>query len=70
MLHQAMLHALTKHAARWPFQGSGFFDRLGAWRRRARERRMLSAFDDKTLKDIGLSRADIEGEVSKPFWRN
>lgn len=31
---------------------------------------MLSAFDDKMLKDIGLSRADIEGEVGKPFWRN
>jgi len=30
---------------------------------------MLGTFDDYMLKDIGLSRADIEEEVSRPFWR-
>ncbi len=34
-----------------------------------RERRGLQSLDDATLKDIGLSRADVEGELSKPFWR-
>ncbi|HZT20949.1 MAG TPA: DUF1127 domain-containing protein [Dongiaceae bacterium] len=33
------------------------------------ERRALQALDDAMLKDIGLSRADVEGEVAKPFWR-
>jgi hypothetical protein len=27
-----------------------------------------SALDDCMLRDIRLSRADVEGEVSKPFW--
>jgi uncharacterized protein YjiS (DUF1127 family) len=64
-----MLQALTKHAVRWPLYCGSLFDRLGTWRHRARERRMLGAFDDHMLKDIGLSRADIESEVSRPFWR-
>ena len=34
-----------------------------------RERRALQSLDDATLKDIGLSRADVEAETLKPFWR-
>jgi uncharacterized protein YjiS (DUF1127 family) len=34
-----------------------------------RERRALQAMDDAALKDMGLSRADVEGELGKPFWR-
>jgi len=34
-----------------------------------RERRALQGLDDGALKDIGLSRADVEGELAKPFWR-
>jgi len=34
-----------------------------------RERRVLHSLDDAMLKDIGLSRADVEAEMSKPFWR-
>jgi len=34
-----------------------------------RERRVLQSLDDAMLKDIGLSRADVEAEMSKPFWR-
>jgi uncharacterized protein YjiS (DUF1127 family) len=39
------------------------------WFERARERRHLSELSDHMLKDIGLSRADVEAEVVKPFWR-
>lgn len=39
------------------------------WQERARLRRKLSELDDRLLRDIGLSRADIEPEVRKPFWR-
>ena len=39
------------------------------WRERSRQRRALLRLDDRMLRDIGLSRADVEGEVSKPFWR-
>lgn len=44
-----------------------------AWyqRRRviARTRRHLASFDAHMLKDIGLSAADAEAEISKGFWR-
>ncbi len=39
------------------------------WRERWRQRQMLGALDDSLLKDIGLSRADVEQERAKPFWR-
>jgi uncharacterized protein YjiS (DUF1127 family) len=42
---------------------------LREWRRRARERAELAALDDRTLKDIGLTRADAEFLANKPFWR-
>ncbi len=38
------------------------------WRRRLRSRSELRSLGDSTLRDIGLSRADAEGEASKPFW--
>jgi uncharacterized protein YjiS (DUF1127 family) len=42
---------------------------LREWHRRARERAELSSLDDRTLKDIGLTRADAEFLANKPFWR-
>ena len=41
---------------------------LYQWQRRASERHHLRQIDDHMLKDIGLSRADVEGEAGKPFW--
>jgi uncharacterized protein YjiS (DUF1127 family) len=40
-----------------------------AWLQRARQRRQLQQLGDHMLKDIGISRADVEAEVAKPFWR-
>lgn len=37
--------------------------------RRARQRRDLAALSDHSLRDIGLSRADVELEIRKPLWR-
>jgi len=42
--------------------------RLGFWIERNRQRRRLAELDDAALKDIGLSRADVQIEVDKPFW--
>jgi uncharacterized protein YjiS (DUF1127 family) len=39
------------------------------WQDRACQRRRLGEMDDHLLRDIGLSRADLEYESSKPFWR-
>jgi uncharacterized protein YjiS (DUF1127 family) len=38
------------------------------WEQRVRERRALASLDDRLLRDIGISRADAEQEVRKPFW--
>jgi len=42
---------------------------LRLWRRRSRERKALARFDERLLKDIGLTRADAEFLINKPFWR-
>jgi uncharacterized protein YjiS (DUF1127 family) len=39
------------------------------WAARARERRTLSRFSERALKDIGLSVGDAVKECEKPFWR-
>jgi uncharacterized protein YjiS (DUF1127 family) len=45
-------------------------DTLFAWQQRRADRLRLQSMDDYMLQDIGLSRADIEVEASKPFWRS
>ena len=64
-------HALT---ARWTHAPVSelivrILDQLWLWQQRYNERRKLLRMDDRILKDIGLSRADIDGEARKPFWR-
>jgi uncharacterized protein YjiS (DUF1127 family) len=39
------------------------------WHERARQRRQLACLSDRMLRDIGLTRADVWAESSKPFWR-
>ena len=45
-------------------------DLLLIWSDRMRQRRHLAELDDRLLQDIGISRADVEGEISRPFWRS
>jgi uncharacterized protein YjiS (DUF1127 family) len=44
-------------------------DLVLTWHERARQRRQLRSLGTHMLRDIGLSRADVEGEAGKPFWR-
>jgi uncharacterized protein YjiS (DUF1127 family) len=39
------------------------------WQQRARDRRQLQSLSDHMLRDIGLTRADVFAEASKPFWQ-
>lgn len=52
---------------------SGLFaallDRLVEWQERSRSRVLLGRLDDRMLRDMGISRADVDYEVAKPFWR-
>lgn len=41
---------------------------LGRWHALYRQRQQLASLSDEMLKDIGLSRADIETETTRPFW--
>lgn len=43
---------------------------LLVWRERTRQRRELAALDDRMLTDLGLTRAAVEDEAGKPFWRS
>jgi uncharacterized protein YjiS (DUF1127 family) len=42
---------------------------LREWHRRRRDRATLAAFDDRMLRDIGVTRVDALYEINKPFWR-
>jgi uncharacterized protein YjiS (DUF1127 family) len=42
---------------------------LREWRRRQHGRLELARFDERMLRDIGLTRIDAEYEINKPFWR-
>ncbi len=45
------------------------FELLIEWQERERQRHHLRELDDRLLRDMGISRADVEYEASKPFWR-
>ena len=47
----------------------GLVDSVFTWQRRHKDRMHLMALDDRLLHDIGISLADVEHEVSKPFWK-
>lgn len=47
----------------------GGFDWYARRRQAIRQRRDLAQYDDYMLKDIGLSRADVEQEIRKAFWQ-
>ena len=43
---------------------------FSAWLGRARDRRTLAAMDERTLKDLGLTRYDISAEIARRRrWR-
>ena len=80
-LSKASLHTLTNAGAHdvglatcdvgaYPRKGRvrrGWL-RLRRWLQLRHERRQLWRLSDAMLKDIGLSRADVEREASRPFW--
>jgi uncharacterized protein YjiS (DUF1127 family) len=45
-------------------------DTLLTWQRRHKDRMHLMSLDDRLLRDIGISNADVDHEASKPFWRS
>lgn len=63
------VHELFRSALDLPAKAlERVFDRLSLWQERAHERHQLRMLDDHMLHDVGLTRADVEGEARKPFW--
>jgi len=59
-------HVLPHRVIRcWIFLG-GFLEAVAAFRLRRRQRAQLHALDDRTLKDIGVSRWKIDSIVNSP----
>jgi uncharacterized protein YjiS (DUF1127 family) len=46
------------------------FDLVQNWSYRHRTRGHLYQMPDYMLRDIGVSRSEVEEEFSKPFWRD
>jgi len=44
-------------------------ERVLIWHQRSVARHRLRGLNDHMLKDIGISRAEIEAECRKPFWK-
>jgi uncharacterized protein YjiS (DUF1127 family) len=59
----------SQHSYQGPSLLRRSLDRFLAWQERAHQRHHLGQLSDGMLSDIGLSRADVEMETSKPFWR-
>lgn len=43
--------------------------RLLVWQERSMQRQHLAGVEPHLLKDMGISPADVQSEVGKPFWR-
>jgi uncharacterized protein YjiS (DUF1127 family) len=59
-------------ARRHSYIGEGLvalFNRFSDWSERRRTRNHLYQMPDYILSDIGVSRAEVESEYEKPFWR-
>lgn len=65
-------HAVTARSA-LSIRLSGFLAAIASaystWHERSIQRRALARLDDRMLRDIGISRSDVEQEVEKPFWQ-
>jgi uncharacterized protein YjiS (DUF1127 family) len=61
--------ARRRHRDRLSDRFLSLVELLQAWSARAQERRMLLELDERMLKDIGVTRADVAREATKPFWR-
>jgi len=43
-------------------------EKLRHLQKHARDRKALERLDDHLLKDVGMTRSDLDRELSRPFW--
>lgn len=44
-------------------------DVLRTWRSRLIQRKALATLTERDLRDARITRADVQAEIAKPFWR-
>jgi uncharacterized protein YjiS (DUF1127 family) len=61
--------ALSRATVGWAASLRQAVELLLVWQERVRQRQQLRGLSDHMLRDIGLGRADVEAEYTKPFWQ-
>jgi uncharacterized protein YjiS (DUF1127 family) len=67
-MEQAMTAATITNNRHRSFGWDQIARRIGEWQRRSRSRHELQGLSDATLRDIGITRCDVQREANKPFW--
>jgi len=60
----------THFRARVRASGQILVRTLRLWRTRIRQRHAFPVLDERDLRDLRVSRWDVERELAKPFWRD
>ncbi len=72
-MHVATHHPLTNSQLSMPSASAGVSGWLAAafrrWRDRAAERQELALMDERALRDVRLTRWEVQQELARPFWR-
>ncbi|WP_028241662.1 DUF1127 domain-containing protein [Stutzerimonas azotifigens] len=68
-MDRALPHRQPRHRPDLPTLLLALSARLALWRQRVRTRRQLAMLDARGLADIGISAAERDAELSRPFWR-
>ena len=59
----------TVKTPEWNINLNSAIKSITMWRRRARQRALLSSLDARLLEDIGINPLDAAHESSKNFWQ-
>lgn len=43
--------------------------KINTWRVRSQQRKQLASLSEHMLKDMGLTRYEVNKELDKPFWK-
>ena len=67
--HHPLINCQPDRMSRGAALASSIARTLRIWSARVRDRRAFPVLDDRDLRDMRLSRWDVERELAKPFWR-
>ena len=70
LIQSGLPYRLRQGLASAPMPLLKLLARLIVVTRRQRQRYDLATLDDRMLRDMGISRLDVDREANKPFWRD